>query len=144
MGMHAHVDTGPTDLVPLDHGNFPACFSAVHRQGLPCLAASNDQKINILNAAITHRTLLGPVLALRLCTQVLETYELTRLRCCIHLDVVLFHLGNQVIVDDILCPIRSGKDDLWPLLSLIQNRSPRRVSFSVTNSLGWNVVIVKF
>jgi hypothetical protein len=49
-----HVDTSPTDLVPLDHGDFPACFGAVHRQGLPRLAASNDQKIDILNTAITH------------------------------------------------------------------------------------------
>jgi hypothetical protein len=54
-----HVDTSPTDLVPLDHGDLPARLGAIHRQRLSRLAASDDQKVDVLNIAISHhRTLL--------------------------------------------------------------------------------------
>ena len=43
------VDAGAAHLVPLHHDDLVAGLGAQHRQGLSCLAASDDEKVNLLD-----------------------------------------------------------------------------------------------
>ena len=51
-GDAGYVDAGAAHLVPLHHDDLVAGLGAQHRQGLSCLAASDDEKVNLLDRSV--------------------------------------------------------------------------------------------